>query len=204
MMITWALSIAISHHLSRLWLCFDLGWLNIDSACAKKAQFEGFVKVVSPFWKWFGKTSEVPSTLPLLAGLAILGISSSQLTNSIIFQRGRLNHQPVEKSICLAPRCWLDQLGRPSRWPKIWGHLCSVKYVGKEKVWLSKRRLCYTISGVLNRGHEVVNISYPCKLSTQVKSSWKWSLSMMKWSMFQLRLNQTVRLWLVLNTYREM
>ena len=184
---------------------FWFGMVKYRFGMCKKSSIRGFCKGCIPFWKWFGKTSEVPSTLPLLAGLAIiLGISSSQLTNSIIFQRGRLNHQPVEKSICLAPRCWLDQLGRPSRWPKIWGHLCSVKYVGKEKVWLSKRRLCYTISGVLNRGHEVVNISYPCKLSTQVKSSWKWSLSMMKWSMFQLRLNQTVRLWLVLNTYREM
>ena len=30
----------------------------------------------------------------------ILGISSSQLTNSIIFQRGRLNHQPHGDFMC--------------------------------------------------------------------------------------------------------
>jgi len=34
---------------------------------------------------WFGRW---------LLFFHILGISSSQLTNSIIFQRGRLNHQP--------------------------------------------------------------------------------------------------------------
>jgi len=38
---------------------------------------------------------------------AILGMSSSQLTNSIIFQRGRLNHQPELVSRCALLTCRL-------------------------------------------------------------------------------------------------
>ena len=51
-----------------------------------------FVNVNGLLWNmtgwWFG-------TWILWLSIIILGMSSSQLTNSIIFQRGRLNHQPV-------------------------------------------------------------------------------------------------------------
>ena len=91
--------------------------------------YPGFIREVIPFlWPYFRYVSE----LLLVGGLehdfyfpVQLGMSSSQLTNSNIFQRGRLNHQPdcnlprsmvtlrdppLQKKVSfLVPRIWLTK-----------------------------------------------------------------------------------------------
>ena len=45
-----------------------------------------------------------------------LGMSSSQLTKSIIFQRGRLNHQPDMNHLCHSVKTFLSFWGLRQNW----------------------------------------------------------------------------------------